>query len=434
MSINTNFESYSRILNIKSDKCWKRKKWVNKDPLRQRFMDYCHWGQLKLFYSELEFLTICSNKLSLNECVIIYVGAAPGTHIDYLRDYFPEPYWILYDPARFHIKNSDKVSIFTERKGFFNDSSVSDVLSHPFVLKSKYILFISDIRVDTKEENIFKEMLDQQRWVINLNATISMLKFRLPYTLEGENSNWSYDLTDIRDKICMPSGPCPKKDYSLCYLKGDIYTQIYPPSFSTETRLIIHKEGKKYKFCNYDTIKYEEKCLYYNLFTRRRTMVYKESNKLKNHIMGIFENNYETCSQYFIVESYLKSRQLSTNLSSICTLMYNILIAHNNIGTGIGNFKFCKSLATCQLWSIKQEKVSKYLVDVRLNKEEIQKYIEQLKKIYNKIQQNIDNQIESFKKETLLDTNIYNKQINILVDSKKINGIILDDILVTIKT
>lgn len=59
-----------------------------------------HWGQRKLFLSELYFLT----KYSKLGKVVIYAGAAPGTHIEYLATLFPEHIFLLVDPCHYDIK------------------------------------------------------------------------------------------------------------------------------------------------------------------------------------------------------------------------------------------------------------------------------------------------------------------------------------------
>ncbi len=42
----------------------------------------CHWGQRKLFLTELEFFSLFLNESQ--EGTVIYVGSAPGTHLFYL--------------------------------------------------------------------------------------------------------------------------------------------------------------------------------------------------------------------------------------------------------------------------------------------------------------------------------------------------------------
>ena len=63
-----------------------------------------HFGQRKLFLSEVEFLTnVCASfeaKKPFKPIVCIYAGAAPGNHIDLLSQMFPFVKFHLVDPAK----------------------------------------------------------------------------------------------------------------------------------------------------------------------------------------------------------------------------------------------------------------------------------------------------------------------------------------------
>ena len=54
-----------------------------------------HAGQRKLFFGELEFLSKWSRKGD----VVVYVGAAPGTHIGMLANMFEDRCFVLIDPT-----------------------------------------------------------------------------------------------------------------------------------------------------------------------------------------------------------------------------------------------------------------------------------------------------------------------------------------------
>ena len=52
-----------------------------------------HWGQRKLFLSEVEFLTLFIHDVRARSpppkrIIVVYAGAAPGNHIPYLFDLF----------------------------------------------------------------------------------------------------------------------------------------------------------------------------------------------------------------------------------------------------------------------------------------------------------------------------------------------------------
>jgi len=70
------------------------------------FKTVLHWGQRKLFFSELEFfLRYTSSRLPQpgKEVLqqVVYAGAAPGIHTNYLSDLFPGLRFHLVDPAPF---------------------------------------------------------------------------------------------------------------------------------------------------------------------------------------------------------------------------------------------------------------------------------------------------------------------------------------------
>lgn len=70
-----------------------------------------HWGQRKLLMSEIEFLT----NYATDNCTVVYVGAAPGTHINYMSNVlFPKLNFILIDPLRFNVSETDKIKIVNE--------------------------------------------------------------------------------------------------------------------------------------------------------------------------------------------------------------------------------------------------------------------------------------------------------------------------------
>lgn len=143
-----------------------------------------HWGQRKLLLSEIEFLT---EHAVDDDCIVVYAGAAPGTHIPYLANLFPQvKLFLLYDPADF----KEWVTHLEERvevhQGFFTDE-VAIQLKERY--KNDTLLFLSDIRTaDPKvmseeevEENVVKDMTMQMGWVsyIKVNPPPPMVPITL---------------------------------------------------------------------------------------------------------------------------------------------------------------------------------------------------------------------------------------------------------------
>lgn len=292
----------------------------------------CHWGQLKLLYSEIEFLTIVSKYISLKECLIVYVGAAPGTHDPLLLDMFPDSNWFLIDPAKFNIRESDRVKILN---GFFTDDTIKDTFK---IANGRKIIFICDMRSGTTEKPVWENMLSQQKWAIQLNAEFIMLKFRLAYTSEEtKNMNFDYDLGDIKDKVIITNEK--KNKESQLYLRGKIFIQIFQPVHSTETRLITSKikyinnklkkpfenrDFEKYIFKYYNYRKYEEQLNYFNLKDRLLKYEYKESKLVGKYLLG-HDDSYSNVGSYYILYKYFKNYlKEEPKIETIIKIMYKI--------------------------------------------------------------------------------------------------------------
>jgi len=73
-------------------------------------------GQRKLLLAEIDFLT----RYVQEGVTVVYAGAAPGTHLNYLAELFPSvKKFVLVDPAEFKCHpNSDRIVILQQ---FFTD-------------------------------------------------------------------------------------------------------------------------------------------------------------------------------------------------------------------------------------------------------------------------------------------------------------------------
>ena len=192
-----------------------------------------HWGQRKLLMSEIEFLTLYGTTSRM----VVYAGAAPGTHIAFLSNMFPELHFHCVDPAPFTVKETGKITIVQD---LFSDEMAQKLgEEHPG------LLFISDIRsADWErdndrviEEKVQRDMAMQKEWHMRMKPMRSMLKFRLP---------WAAGTTS--------------------YLDGDVYLPVWGPITTTETRLIT-KENTVAEI-EYDHKKYEEQLFFFNTVTR----------------------------------------------------------------------------------------------------------------------------------------------------------------------
>lgn len=279
----------------------------------------CHWGQRKLFFSEMEFFSMIAKHHDLSKYLVVYIGAATGSHTQELLNYFPELNYLLYDPNKFDIKPDKRIIIKTGKDGFFTDDKVDEVLK---IADGRKIIYISDIRLEAKEEVIMNDMFYQQRWGINMNADFMMLKMRLPYYY-GDNKGKIFvdeKLDNARLKILNNKSP-----NTMLYLDGQIFLQIYPPTNSTETRLMLKKnKDGTYNMKYHDFKKYDGQLNYYNKYDRMSNYKFKESEQLKYHLLG-YDDSIQIATEYYLIYIYYKYyKKRKTNLSEIVNTLFNL--------------------------------------------------------------------------------------------------------------
>lgn len=268
----------------------------------------CHWGQKKLLLSEIQFFTrICETLQikSLKKYAVVYIGSAGGHHLPILYNLFPDLIWLLYDPAPYSDvvmkhPNKDK-SVFVYNM-FFTDETLEHVKKN---CQGRKILFISDIRVENKEENIIKDMRDQAYWGMELNAPYMLLKFRLPYE-ELDSIPKSNKQLNLNEKYISNPNFITNKKNNMIYLKGDVYLQIFPPPYSGELRLFVEQKDNKYEFIEYDYLDIENRLINFNSVIRP-TYGNIESDDLEmlNYIPG-YDTSIECLMEYQAVQKFYK--------------------------------------------------------------------------------------------------------------------------------
>jgi hypothetical protein len=191
-----------------------------------------HWGQRKLLLSEIEFLTLHAKPHD----TVVYAGAAPGTHTEYLASLFPTLKFVLVDPADFVAKhNPPQIEV---RQGFFTDAMALEFANRTDVL------FVCDVRTadwkvmdeEAVESAVEGDQMMQMKWHVLMKPRVSMLKFRLPWG-DGETQ----------------------------YLDGRIYLPIWGPQTTTETRLFVERDAK---LRAYSHKKYEAQMFAFNVNDR----------------------------------------------------------------------------------------------------------------------------------------------------------------------
>jgi hypothetical protein len=228
-----------------------------------------HWGQRKLLLAEIYFLTqIYEDK----EIIVIYAGAAPGTHLPILVSMFPKITFHLYDPKRFdsclNLYNNVIVNLYydninyrpkegkNKKYGYFT-TDVAEWYANEYFDKGIDFYFISDIRTVPKsinyssndftskfEKEVMRNQTEQMNWISIMKPRLSMLKFKTPYPTIG-------------------------KDQYYKYLRGQIHLQVWSPTSSSETRLFVSLDDLDYTGW-YDVVCYERKLAYYN-YLRQHT-------------------------------------------------------------------------------------------------------------------------------------------------------------------
>ncbi len=216
-----------------------------------------HWGQLKLYLSEVEFLAWCMRRFGrdcFKDALVVYAGAADGRHNPMLFELFADLQMELWDPAEFAPEVKEFACKNPTKLRYFNDY-FTDEIAQSYATKAQKIFFISDIRrvpskIRTEEsDDRSKELKDEDHywqagWVRAIKPLASMLKYSPMYPESGENP--------IRD-----------------YFVGHIRTQAFPGRTSTETRLIF--EGVP-DFMPYDCKRFEDIAAHHNNIVRTQRL------------------------------------------------------------------------------------------------------------------------------------------------------------------
>ena len=232
-----------------------------------------HWGQLKMFLVILLFLVkIINPKKKYN---IIYPGSAPGDTIHLLLDMFPNTNWYLIDPrdidSRLHKHKQIKEII----KDYFTDDIIKKYVKQ-FKDSKDELLLISDIRIETGDEDIISDQNLHIKWHKALKPNYSYFKFRCPYE-ETLNIKGDKDIYN--------------------YYKGKIYIQPYAPQSSTETRLLLKKKLIKK---DYNINEYQGKMIYHNRILRPSYYV-KSIIKDNNY----FDHCYDCTYFSYLIKNYI---------------------------------------------------------------------------------------------------------------------------------
>jgi hypothetical protein len=262
-------------------------------------------------------------------------------------------------------------------------------------------------------------MVQQQNWIIMMNADIYMLKFRLPHKYYNPDvSQFAYKIqVQYKDRIIIKDDEEIEKDNKIMYLDGNIFLQISPPPSSTETRLIGLKSDNKFILKYYDRVKYDNQLQYFNLKDRFENYYYYESDELKKYLIG-FDNSYDRVCEYFIYSQYIKYYLKETDKKKRHCKTINLLYeTHHHL-----SIKAYKNILSCPIDTISKNlhKINEFINDIS-RKENIIEFKKLLLSNYDKLINFINDQIEYFESNRKKIINILdNKQVDYQIQNGQI--------------
>lgn len=228
-----------------------------------------HWGQRKLLMSEIDFLNRYYDDYDQSkDKYLLYVGASPGHHINYLKKMFPDIHFILYDKVKTAVELDDHAEFHHK---YFDQQEAEKY-------KDKNLFFVCDIRnldvgklkgderTGIRHGIIGDDMSKQMEWVKIMNPKQSLLKFKL---------TWLSEKTE--------------------YLDGTVYFQVWNTMGSNEQRLV---PDKSYKTKIWNNITYEEICAYFNHETRFK--------KIKHNFGNCLGQYHESVVEGLILKEYVE--------------------------------------------------------------------------------------------------------------------------------
>jgi hypothetical protein len=203
-----------------------------------------HRGQTKLCAIEMEAIVRALTRYPALKYVL-YAGAAPGEHIPFLAEAFPQLEFHLVDPAEFRVQHGFQAFPDTRKRIHVTRGLFTDELADAWAARGAETVFFSDIRSgdhnqDDFEQEVWTNMQMQQGWWRRGGFAASLFKFRLPYT-DGTTSS------------------------KCSYAAGEVLLQPYGPHTSTEGRLFVWGDAGE---AEYDSLEYENYYFWLNTAVR----------------------------------------------------------------------------------------------------------------------------------------------------------------------
>ncbi|CAF3435758.1 unnamed protein product [Rotaria sp. Silwood1] len=205
----------------------------------------------------------------VHELKVIYIGAAPGIHINYLSELFPDLEFVLIDTKKVETKKTPKIHI---RSGEFIDDIVKE-----YSKSRKELLLICDIHAfgaqDDIDENLAIDMVNQKEWHLSMKPSASLLTLHFSRTQNR-----------------------------LQYFEGDLILEPWGSRHPSGCRLVVQKGARMIDY----NIKNLKSCMDYfqNVL---RTNYYEHDVKDLN--TDGLDHCYDCRSEIFILSRYLEKVQ-----------------------------------------------------------------------------------------------------------------------------
>lgn len=287
-----------------------------------------HFGQLKLMMNELQFFTNFWDPKQVPRVDVVYVGAAPGQHIECISEMFPSFTWHLYDPSKFSIKPSNSIKIYSGEEGYFTNKQAVQWAGRNNVffvcdIRGSYKSVLDDLSLEEEyeklqndpeyasnilklqeenEQQVAKDMQDQKEWYKIIKPVHALLKFRLPYAYKHF-----------------------KKEFK--YLNGHVYLQPWVGPTSTETRLV----PIGYDEIEWDIEDYEQQMFYHNRVVRIAKYINPFNDMPKNAQISwpVLTDDFDSLCHVNILMDYLTKLNINFNTDMILKLSNYIIFSIN---------------------------------------------------------------------------------------------------------
>lgn len=300
-----------------------------KAPYDKLFMPLTnvHIGQRKLLLSEIQCLTRWQQEhsdLVDKGPIVLYVGAAPGTHLLLLSRMFPNAYFMLYDGAKFDRQLERYPQTFELNQTFVTTDLIKTLKKRRFTspFTASRLVFISDIRLGAADAHSFesgvtRDMQMQEEWMEILRPSMSLLKFRMSYHL--------------------------KHGEAISYTKGDILYGIWPKETSGETRLLVRQRDIGTKQ-TYDFKYYEQSMFFHNKYARPYCFTEAQHDKILKSFVFADKNNY--CPCYDCMAELRTLQEYATTTNQDMNTIITMFASYMNRGRVPAFQRSCKG-ATC---------------------------------------------------------------------------------------